>query len=194
MHYFQLHRKDGTSEVICSRCRVVIGTVNGATGSGLGTPEIDAMHRCRVLTPPDRSTRTALRKRRRPMIRLIESQEMPQFNAGTNIPFAFLSVASFIYAVPTSLEFLANQYFNPWLAAIVFGDLLGCVWLAAIFKMRKTGLLLYLLLVVCKCCLCMLEVIPASTLFWITDLVPAVVVAGRIAWANGNLAERDLQG
>ncbi len=102
----------------------------------------------------------------------------------TNVPLTLFSAALFIYAVPTLLEFLAAHYFNPWLASILIGDFIGCAWLGGILKMHKTALLLYLLLASCKSILYVFQAIPVTTLFWITDVIPAVLIAGVIARPN----------
>ena len=190
MNYFRLYRKDGTFKVICSLCRSTVGIA----GDRSAAAEMESRHQCyarrqneeRVvniapyqLAAKAASTvqfpgdRTALSK---PGIR-------------TDIIFTLIAAAFFIYAVPTSLEFLAARYFNPWLACILLGDLIGCIWLVSVFKMPKTGVLLYVLLATLKTCLCVAQLIPSTTLFWITDLIPAVVIVSMIARASKRIPE-----
>lgn len=102
----------------------------------------------------------------------------------TNLPFALLSVAFFIYGVPTALEFLAAQHLNPWIAVILPGDIVGCFWLAAVVKMRRTALLLYLALTASESCLYALGLVSSANLVWTTDLVPALFVAVMITRSN----------
>jgi len=185
MKYFWLHRKDGTFKVICSCCRSTVGIA----GDSSVAAEIEACHQCRPTARGEKRVVNIARyqfetKATSSLIPPGDCPEPSKPGIRTGTIFTLISAAFFIYAVPTSLEFLAAQYFNPWLAGILLGDLIGCIWLVSVFKMRKTGVLLYVLLVTLKSCLCVTQLIPATTLFWMTDVIPAVVIVSMIARAN----------
>lgn len=76
------------------------------------------------------------------------------------------------------IKLLAARHLNPWLAIILPGDIAGCAWLFGVFKMQKTGLILYLLLTACEGCLYVSNIVSADALIWIADLVPTLIVAG----------------
>jgi hypothetical protein len=82
--------------------------------------------------------------------------------------------------VPTFVELLAAQRLNPWLGVILSGDLIGGMWLIAVFKMRRTGLSLYLLLIACEGSLYEFHILTINALLWIVDIVPTLAVAAII--------------
>ena len=131
-----------------------------------------------------RSRNTFVISRPPSVIFLRDGIKVSQGIGRTNLPFALLSVAFFIYGVPTALEFLAAQHLNPWIAVILPGDIVGCFWLAAIVKMRRTALLLYLALTASESCLYVLGLVSSANLVWIADLVPAFFVALMITRSN----------
>jgi hypothetical protein len=94
-----------------------------------------------------------------------------------NLPLALFSVAFFIYAVPTTLEFFASRHFGPWFSTILPGDLVGCLWLGVVSRMRLVGLLLYIFLTSSESVLYGFGLVDSGSLLWLTDLVPALLVA-----------------
>ncbi len=102
----------------------------------------------------------------------------PQTSRWINLPFAFFSVAFFIYAMPTAFELFAVQHFSPWIATILPGDAAGCVWLATVSRMRLLGLFLYIFLTASESGLYAFNLVDVGTMPWLTDLVPALFVAG----------------
>jgi hypothetical protein len=190
MNYFRLYRKDGTLKVICSLCRSTVGIA----GDSSTAAEIEARHRCCAGARSESRVVNIARYQfatnaTSSVILSGDCEKHSDPRTPANIILTLLSAAFFLYAVPTSLEFLAAQYFNPWLACILLGDLVGCVWLISIFKMRKTGLLLYVVLATLKTCMCVTQFIPSTTLFWITDAIPAVVIVSMIARAGRGLPQ-----
>ena len=95
---------------------------------------------------------------------------------------ALLLIVSLLYVLPTVIKLLAARHLNPWLAIILPGDLAGCAWLFGVFKMQKTGLILYLLLTACEGCLYVSNTVSADALIWIADVVPTLIVAGIIVF------------
>jgi hypothetical protein len=106
--------------------------------------------------------------------------ESPHISQPINLPFALFSVAFFSYAVPTAIEFFACHHVSPWISTILPGDIAGCLWLAAAYRMRLVGLLLYVLLTASEICLYGFGLVDAGGLVWVTDLVPTFCVAAVI--------------
>jgi hypothetical protein len=104
----------------------------------------------------------------------------------TYIPFAYVTIVFFAYALPTAVEFIATQHFNPWIASILPGDIVGCLCLAAIFKLRRTAVLLYLTLTVLEALFFQLDLVSAHALIWIVDLVPTLVLLRLAAHIRGD--------
>jgi hypothetical protein len=95
---------------------------------------------------------------------------------------ALLLIVSLLYVLPSVIELLATRHLNPWLAVILPGDIAGCAWLFGVFKMQRTGLILYLLLTACEGCLYVSNIVSVGALIWITDLVPTLIAAGIITF------------
>jgi hypothetical protein len=177
MNYYRRDNGDGTCEVICARCFLTLGTV----GPGAAR-ELEALHLCHAVSPhgltsdprlnPDRADKknsASASFAARPF-----SFDTPAH--ATFIPFAYVSIIFFAYALPTAVEFVATQHFNGWVACILPGDVVGCFCLAAIFKLRRTAVLLYLTLSVLEGLLFQLHLVSAHALVWIVDLVPTMVL------------------
>ena len=101
-----------------------------------------------------------------------------------SLSIIFFSVVILLYALPTAVELAAVQHLNPWLAVIFPGDLIGCAWLVAIFKLRRTGWFLYLALTACESCLYVSHFMTANALVWVVDLVPTLAVLGMILYVR----------
>ena len=86
----------------------------------------------------------------------------------------FASFAVF-YAVPTLIEFRLARHADPLITYSFFGDLLGCIGIS-VFNWRF-GVALYLGLTVVELLLTRGGLIGLSTLPWLTDLVPAVIIS-----------------
>jgi len=94
---------------------------------------------------------------------------------------ALLVVMLMLYVLPTLTELAIFHRVSPWMSVIVFGDLTGCVCLG-LLRMPATGLVLYLALGACEACLYAGGLIPANTLVWLVDVIPMLVVAGRLVY------------
>jgi hypothetical protein len=116
-----------------------------------------------------------------PSVVFVQDGERSPINPWINVLFAIVPVAFFIYAVPTALESFAAHHFSPWVSTILPGDLTGCSWLALILRMRVLGLLLYVFLTASESTLYAFNLVDARQLLWLTDLVPALFVAGIMA-------------
>jgi hypothetical protein len=86
----------------------------------------------------------------------------------------FVSFVVF-YAVPTLIEFRLARHADPLITYTLFGDLLGCIGIA--FLNWKFAAALYLGLTVGEWLLARGGLIGLSTLPWLTDLVPAVIIS-----------------
>jgi hypothetical protein len=184
MNCYLLYKKDGTCEVICTRCFVTLGVADRSDS----VREMEALHFCdRTVAPKHRpsivsirgSSDTRLTPISIPIERIIDSYGT---RAAPNLWMALLIIVSLLYVLPTVVELLAARHLNPWLAIILPGDIAGCAWLFGIFKMQRTALILYLLLTACEAGLYVSNVVSAGALIWIADLVPTLIVAGIIVF------------
>ena len=92
----------------------------------------------------------------------------------TTVTAVFASFVVF-YAVPTLIEFRLARHVDPLITYCTFGDLLGCIGIA--FFNWKFAVALYLGLAVVEWLLVRGGLIGLSTLPWLTDLVPAVILS-----------------
>lgn len=92
-----------------------------------------------------------------------------------------LLAAIITYGLPTIIELLAAQDAHLGIAIILFGDVIGCACLVTFLEMPVFGVALYILLTLCEAWLYFTHAISAGHLVWFADLVPAAIVALRIA-------------
>jgi hypothetical protein len=92
----------------------------------------------------------------------------------STVTAVFVSFVVF-YAVPNLIEFRLARHVDPLIAYCSFGDLLGCSGIA--FFNWKFAVALYLGLAVVEWLLVRGGLIGLSTLPWLTDLVPAVILS-----------------
>jgi hypothetical protein len=167
---------NATQNVICIRCRSFIGAAEDES-----VRQSKVQHACLPTALEARISSTLPGRRmalRSPAVMFFPAAfEEEESHGQANLPFALLSVAFFIYALPTALEFVVARFFSPWIANVLTGDAVGCLWLATFFKKRRTALLLYLALATCEGGMYGLDLVSAESLPWITDLVPALVIA-----------------
>jgi hypothetical protein len=97
-------------------------------------------------------------------------------------------LASFVvfYVVPTLIEFRLARHVDPLLTYSFFGDLLGCIGIA--FFNWKFAVALYLGLTVVELLFTRGGLIGLSTLPWLTDFVPAVIISLYAAIKTADLA------
>jgi len=174
MNYHRRFSEDGACEIICIGCFETIGIAK----SGAAAKEIEAQHVCGkkpILTIPANSGPATALKFIEPVARI------PAIARGLHLLGTLLAAGLFLYALPTELEWVASHHVNSWFAIILPGDLTGCVCLAVAFRMRRTGVLLYVLLTACEAFLYSARVVSADALLWVVDLVPTLVVACAIA-------------
>lgn len=176
MNYYRRYDENGNCEVICTRCFATVGTANDLSAAR----KIEALHVCGRNTDEDAPKIIAIDRA------IGSSSTLPRVDSlfgaavklkAPNTPILFLVVLFFLYVLPTVLELLATKRFNPWLAVILPGDLIGCACLITVFRMPRTGVALYLLLTICEAALYGSKVVAARDLIWIVDLVPTVIVA-----------------
>jgi uncharacterized membrane protein YgdD (TMEM256/DUF423 family) len=169
MNYHRRYHEDGSCEVICTRCFLTLGLAKQHRAA----QEIETQHVCGRTTGKELSRIHANAER---LVFVI-----PGRLRQLNIALLLLIVGVVLYALPTMVELAAAEHVSPWVATVLFGDFTGCACLAAVFKMRRTGLLFYLLLTGCEGALYASHTLSANALVWLVDLVPTLVVAGKIA-------------
>lgn len=177
MDYYRRYDRHGGCEVICTRCFVTVGTAMGQAA----VKKMEAFHVCGARVAQHRQPALVTGQS---FVKLSSSSGLNERLFGPsgklktlNVPFLFLSVVTLLYAVPTIIELLAARRLNPWLGVILPGDLVGCACLITVFKRRRAGLVLYLLLTACEASLYTFHLMTANVLLWIVDVVPTLVVA-----------------
>lgn len=86
----------------------------------------------------------------------------------------------FLYGLPTLIEFGALHLWSPWIAVVFPGNLAGCLCLMLAFRKVGFGIGLYLALLAGQALLYGLHLADTGTIFWISDAIPTVIVAGMI--------------
>jgi hypothetical protein len=175
MNYHHRYVEDGSCEVICTHCFLTIGVVKGLAA----VKELEGTHICSA-----RASMNGHLSQPSPDISSPKIRRFPAYAdkiASLSVPLLFIAIPLLLYALPTAIEIVLLPHIGPWLTSIVFGDLVACACIFAVFRMRRTGLILYLLLMISKACLYSAHIIPANMLVWITDLIPALIVMAKIA-------------
>ena len=178
MEFHRRFNQDGSCEIICVICFQTVGIAKGNAAA----KEIEARHICRLDAVPDASASERIsRSGLSAVLQYIDTPtRVPAIAQRLPLPLVSLTVALFLYALPTAVEWIVTRRTNPWVGSIILGDLVGCACLATIFRMPRTGVLLYVLLTGCEAFLYEFRLISATTLAWIVDIVPMLVVAGLI--------------
>jgi hypothetical protein len=171
MDFYHRYTEDGGYEVICTRCFLTVGL---AAGIAIAR-RLEAQHIC----PKDSASDSPTLSGDRPGSIRRELSSLPARSLGfvarakeTHFALLSLAVIVVVYALPTGVEFIATSYLGPWVGTIFLGDFCGCLCLASIFNLRKTGVILYAVLTICEGALFAGRLLPASAILWITDLVP----------------------
>jgi hypothetical protein len=192
MEYFRRYNPDGSCVVICLRCFATIG----AAGNVSAALTLENVHKCvrhpiadknQVSTPILRGVETSRENLSSRFLKSAARLQMPY-----TLLF-FLAIFLLLYAFPTVIELAAVRWAVPAIGIVLFGDLVGCACLATILRAPVVAGALYLLLTVCEFWLHSTGVVRRVLLPWILDLVPALVVAGRIAWVRAHTRTRTLQ-
>jgi len=179
MYYHRRYLEDGSCEVICVRCFQTLGTAEGIAA----TRHLEAAHVCKVLAFPNAPCRDRSENASH-LVPTIKGGQLSSYSKqilGLPVPLLLLVAPLLLYGLPTALEFLLQHFTGPWLAGILLGDLTACICLYAVFGMRRTGMVLYLVLAITKICLFAAQAIPANVLLWMVDSIPALLVLVKIA-------------
>jgi hypothetical protein len=179
--YFHRHfLDDGSCKIICTRCFQTVGQASGV----IAIKQLEAAHLCHVRG----STNGHSYEQPENAIHLVSPAKRPARHLsyarrilGLPVPLLLVLAILLLYGLPTVLEFALQRFTGPWLAGIILGDLTACICLFSLFKMRRTGVVLYLALTIAKISLYAAHAIPANVLLWITDSIPAFIVLIKIA-------------
>jgi hypothetical protein len=183
MYFHRRFLEDGSCEIVCTHCFRTIGVAAGL----LAIKKLEAAHICAAAG--DKSKRSAqsldLNRAMAAMpLRPAKNSDWISVHAGKvlglPLPLLLPVVTLLLYGLPTAIELLLLPHTGIWFASIVLGDLTACVCIFAVFKMRRTGVILYLLLIIGKSLLYTAHIIPVNVLPWITDIIPVLAVIGRI--------------
>jgi hypothetical protein len=186
MRYYRRYYTDGRCVIICTRCFATIGS---AAANGLAG-ELEKQHVCGPRLVP-KLGETALRtyadfRSAQPRDRLVDFLRRTR---GWYAAVMFVAIALAVYALPNLVELATLRYVSPWVVNIVFGDLIGCLCLVLVLRMPRTGVILYLALALVEGWLYATGKVSPATLAWITDAVPTLVVAGRVAQLRATTAQ-----
>jgi len=176
MDFFYRTLQDGRCEVVCTRCFLTIGTAaeaeaiwalednHSCTGAAFAMPSAQRTSSLADLPVPVPTRQVAPHK------------AFTRKASGLRTALLALCATIALYALPTLFEFAAMRRWNPWLAVMLPGDLAGCLCLILVFRRVRTGITLYLLLTFLEGTLYALHILPLSSIVWIVDLIPTLLV------------------
>jgi hypothetical protein len=167
MQFYRRFYEDGSCRVICLNCYEMLGT--GLDREAVG--RLESEHICREWTKAGEESGSRIH-----LVDATRAENPGPRPARVQMWLLLPAIALLCYGVPTALELLATVHLNTWLAVILPGDLAGCAVLAGLAKMPRTGVLLYLGLTACECCLHITHAMRGTTMVWLADLVPTLVV------------------
>lgn len=181
MRYYRRYSADGSCIVICTRCFATIGHAAEFTAAAT----LEGQHQCgtpRRAEFPDAALRSYVAFHDPPKAGWVSqlAGALRQLDRRYAV-LVFAAIAVVLYVVPNLVEFAAMGHVSPWLMSIVFGDMMGCACLALVLRMPRTGVILYLVLALWESWLFATGRVSPATLAWVTDAVPTLVVAGRVA-------------
>ncbi|MFZ0515451.1 MAG: hypothetical protein WBG23_15215 [Acidobacteriaceae bacterium] len=192
MEYFRRYDPNGSCVVICLRCFATVGTAGNVSAA----LTLENAHECtrhpianQKQASPGIVSRVAAWRRGLPssFLKSAARLQMPY------TPLFFLAVFLLLYAFPTVVELAAVRYAVPAMGIILFGDLVGCVCLATILRSPYIAGALYVSLTFCELWLQSSGAVRSAVLPWILDLVPTLVVVGKIARMRAHTRTRSLQ-
>jgi hypothetical protein len=181
MDYYHRYNDDGSYETMCTRCFSVLGRVHERAQLRL----IEGAHIC-----PARGAARADRPSGDGVRHLNSSPHRNAFATQWHIRvkgnalhalLLLFSAVICLYILPSAIEVVLMRRISAWVACIFFGDLVGCSVISFLCGLRKTGVLLYLLLTGCEAWLYAVRILQRPLLPWIVDLGPTLTVAILIA-------------
>ena len=192
MEYFRRYDPDGSCVVICLRCFATIGTA----GNMSAALTLENAHECTRHPVADQKQASPGIAHRFAASRIDLSSSFLRAAARLQMPYTplfFLAVFVLLYAFPTVVEFAAVRYAVPAIGVVLFGDVVGCACLATILRSPIIAGALYVSLTFCELWLHSSGAVRRAVLPWILDLIPTLVVVGRIAWIRAHTRTRSLQ-
>ena len=185
MDYHHRYNDDGSYEIICTRCFLTVGLA----GEDVAGRKLEAQHNCPRANFASAAPRLSGNHPRsiRPALSRPPTRGLMFVARAKETRFTLLAVAAIFvfYALPTGLEFMATPYLGPWAGNIFLGDLCGCICLATVFRLRRTSVILYVVLTTCEGVLFAGRLLSASSLLWITDVVPTIFVVAKVVRLHG---------
>jgi hypothetical protein len=192
MEYFRRYNSDGSCVVICLRCFATIGTAGNVSAA----LTLENVHECaRHPIADQKQASTGILSEFRASRGDLSSRFLKSA-ARLHMPYTplfFLAIFVLLYAFPTVVELAAIRWAVPAIGIVLFGDLVGCACLATIFRTPVIAGALYLLLTFCELWLHSSGAVRSVFLPWILDLVPALVVVGKIAWMRAHTRTSSFQ-
>lgn len=183
LDFYRCTSDDGSLETICTGC---FATVGRAKTLAL-LAQMEAKHLCpeRPRIRADKAAPAVFVPRAAP-----SPTGMDRFfinSGGMHLPQTLLMLCAGVlcfYIFPSVIEVELVKHLSVWIACILVGDLAGCSFLSLVCGLKKTGVLLYLLLTASESSLYGLHIVPRSVLIWAVDLVPTLLVAALIVAAS----------
>lgn len=192
MEYFRRYDPDGSCVVICLRCFATIGTA----GNMSAALTLENAHECTRHAIAGQKQASLGIARRFAASRIDLSSSFLRAAARLQMPYTplfFLAIFVLLYAFPTVVEFAAVRWAVPAIGVVLFGDVVGCACLATILRSPFLAGALYVSLTFCELWLHSSGAVRRAVLPWILDLIPTLVVVGRIAWIRAHTRMRSLQ-
>jgi hypothetical protein len=166
MKFYHRYDEDGICEVICTRCFLTLGSAREL----IAIKDLEARHAC------GKNARS--RQSASELYLITPPKELFEKAKVFNACAFFAAIILSLYLFPTMVEIGAARIFNPWVAIILPGDAMGCLFLMTTLRMRWLGLCLYVLLTICESSLYGFRIIAPGILPWITDIIPTLLAGG----------------
>jgi hypothetical protein len=191
MEYFRRYDPDASCVVICLRCFATVGIAENVPAA----LTIENAHECTRHSIADQKQASPGILSRVAASCADLSSRFLRYAARLKMPYTalfFLAIFVLLYAFPTAVELVAVRYAVPAMGIILFGDLVGCACLATILRSPFVAGALYVSLTFCELWLHSSGAVRSTLLPWILDLVPTLVVVGKIAWIRAHTRTRSL--
>ena len=179
MRYYRRYHADGRCAVVCTRCLATVGRAATFTDAD----ELEKQHVCGPRARVEFGDAALRFYAEFGKPRAWHGGGLRDFLGGLSRLRAWMLFAAIIlvvYGLPNLVEFAIQGAVSPWVLNILFGDLTGCVLLAAVLRMPRTGVLLYVSLSLAEAGLYATGTVSPSARAWMTDAVPTLVVVGRV--------------
>lgn len=170
MDFYLLLRKDGTYDLICTRCFLTVASTKDPST----IQSYQTLHRCK---DSQIGSAKALPSKN-------PHHKVPSRDAGKLLPqlasirptVLLILGALLLYAFRTAIESWLLYSRNQGLAIVAIGDLLGCACIFFVLRRKRLAVAVYVVTAAIEILAYSLNLLSGQALCWVTDLAPTLVV------------------